>query len=221
MTPACQTHKDTYYPPGGQCILCLRGSVTKKRNEEKAVSSIKNTYNKKIVQIEKQKDKKLKANNLIKEILKNNPDAKIIKPVTKSRAELKKELQNLWSKKMKAIYREKNQYICFITNKKDDKKGLFGLHVSHLHAKGNLWPMWLIPENSGLSLANYNVDKPETVAIMRVKLSEIWGKEAMENLDKLAIEIRDKINLGIIKKYPPTDWILASIQDLKQQLKKK
>ncbi len=215
----CNIHG--YYKDGTECNTCLWIESDRKKKEEKALRQISKKHNKTIEAIAKQKEKKIAANNLVKELLKANPNAKIIKSNVKSRPQLKKELQDLWSKKMKAFYKEKNLYICFIDNVKDNRKGLLGLHVSHYFAKSDLWPLWCDPVNSGLSTNDRNFNKPETVGLMRMKLVEIWGKEAFEDLEKRATEIKNKINMGLEKKYPPTDWLLASIQELKNELKNK
>lgn len=216
--PQCKIHLDTYYPPNGQCILCLRGQSATKRFEEKTVQQSENTFNKKKVAIVKQQEKRKENTKLIKEILAKNPNANIIKPVVKSRAELKKELQSLVSKHFKKFCKDNNLYYCWITKQTENKtaKGFFKLHTYHYFAKSIYWPLWDRKANLGLSVYDQNINKQYNVAAIRPMLIKIHGLKEVEKLEKDQQEIDLKIHQGLIKKYVPTDWLLAKIIELKR-----
>jgi hypothetical protein len=131
------------------------------------------------------------------------------------RDNLKKRLQAEWSRLMIKYLKEQGLYYCWITGKTTSVKGLFSLHVSHYYPKSELWQLWTDPVNSGLSTYNENVNKSHTVTQMREIMGQLWGKEAVSNLDKKAEEARQRIKLGIDPKYPSDMWLLGQIQLLK------
>lgn len=131
------------------------------------------------------------------------------------RDNLKKRLQNEWSRLVKNYLKEQGLYYCWITGKTTLVKGLYSLHVSHYYPKGELWQLWTDPVNSGLSTYNENVNKSHTVTQMREIMVKLWGKEEVNNLDKRAEEARQRIKLGVDTKYPTDMWLLGQIQLLK------
>ena len=137
------------------------------------------------------------------------------KPTTQNgidRLKLKSKLQSAWSAYMKKVYREMGIQHCFITGKTTTQKGLFSLHVSHYYPKGQVWQLWCDPCNSGLSVYDQNINKPENATAMRSKLVEIWGKEKMEELDAKEKYYRERIQQGLESKYPSDLWLIAMIK---------
>lgn len=132
----------------------------------------------------------------------------------KKRTALKNKLQSLVSKQMKDYYKNIEVYYCWISGKSTMAKGLFSLHVSHYYAKSEIWQLWADPVNCGLSSYNENVNKPQTVTQMRAKMIEVWGLDAVNDLDKRAEDARNRIKMGIDPRYPTDLWILAKIKDL-------
>lgn len=142
------------------------------------------------------------------------------KPTTQKgidRLKLKSKLQSAWSAYMKKLYRETGFYYCFITGKTTTQKGLFSLQVSHYYPKGQVWQLWCDPCNSGLSVYDQNINKPENATAMRSKLVEIWGKEKMEELDAKEKYYRERIQQGLDTKHPTDIWIIGMIELLKQK----
>lgn len=222
MTPSCTIHNDTYFPPGGQCILCLRGSVSKKRIVEKATNSISKTYNKKLVQIEKQNQKKKENQQLVKELLKNNPDAKIIKQ-PKSRKQLIEEGQKYLSLNWKKKYCPNKTTNCSVCNKPVPTKGnhiMNTIHCGHYYAKGIYWQLMFDESNLAPVCYDHNVNKPESAPGMRDWLIKTHGKKAIELLDQRATKFMQDKNQNIIKSRPDELYLLGNIQDQKKRTKK-
>lgn len=214
--PQCKIHLDTYYPPNGQCILCLRNNSTTKRTQEKAEQQVVKVYNKKMTAIAKQQEKRKENTKLIKEILAKNPTAKVVKQNTKSRAEYKNELQALWSKYFKTWAKENNIYFDWITGEKKEGKKLFSFHVSHYFSKSIYWMLWTHPVNSGILTYDQNVNKAYNIAAMRPMMVKIHGKKEVDKLEALQQEYDLKLKTGQMKSQPPVDWLIAQIQELKQ-----
>lgn len=145
---------------------------------------------------------------------------KYSKPMTQKgidRLKLKSKLQSAWSAYMKKVYKEMGIEYCFITGKTSTQKGLFSLHVSHYYPKGQVWQLWCDPCNSGLSVYDQNINKPENATAMRSKLVEIWGKEKMEELDAKEKYFRERIQQGLDTKHPTDIWIIGMVNLLKQK----
>lgn len=145
-------------------------------------------------------------------------EKKAAKRVPSERDKLKVKLQRLHSKRMKELYRKMGFYYCWIDEKGNERKGLFGLHVSHYFAKGELWQLWTDPVNSGLSSYNRNVNRPETVPLMRAMMVKVWGEEKVKDLEKRAAEAKKRIDMRIDPKYPTELWLRGKIDEL-QKLK--
>lgn len=144
---------------------------------------------------------------------------KFKKPTTKSgqdRAKLKMKLQSLWSKHMKSYYQERGLYHCWITGKTSLKSGIHGMHVSHYFPKGVLWQLWTVPENSGICTYDQNVNKPETVGMMRSKMVKVWGELRIKELEEKAEYHKRMMAIGAEPKRPPEEWLLANIHELKR-----
>lgn len=137
-----------------------------------------------------------------------------IKASTKERTKLKNKLQSLIAKHMKTYYSERGLNYCFISGKSTNAKGIYNLHASHYFPKGVLWQLWTVPENIGLSTYDMNINKPETVGMMRNKLVQIWGEERFKELEKRAEYHKQMIAIGAEKKYPPQEWLDAKIKEL-------
>ena len=140
----------------------------------------------------------------------------VVSEKTKARDRLKKRLQDEWSKYMKEVYREMGLYYCWITGHSTLKKGIFGLHVSHYYAKGEIWQLWCDPVNSGLSIYDQNVNKPQNVTAMRHKMIEVWGEDRVKELDEKAEMYRNRIKAGIDPKYPTDIWLMGMIKEIKK-----
>jgi len=182
----CEVHGQ-YYAEGQMCGTCWREKLSRLRDEKKQTNSIVKFKQRKFIGIDK------------------NP----------YRTNLKKRLQNIWSKIMKDHYKELGVYYCWISGKSTLVKGLFSLHVSHYYPKSEIWQLWTDPVNSGLSSYNENVNKPQTVTQMRAKMIEVWGVEKVNDLDKRAEEYRLRIKTGIDPKYPTDLWLQAKILEIK------
>lgn len=139
---------------------------------------------------------------------------------TKRRQRLLHELQRVWSRYMKHIYREMGVYYCWIGGNVNNASGLSGLHVSHYFPKGELWQLWCDPVNSGLSSFDYNVNKPETVGLMRRKMVEVWGPEAIADLEDRAEMYRQRIAAGMDPRRPTDIWIIGMIKEVKSKTPK-
>lgn len=133
------------------------------------------------------------------------------------RTKLKLKLQSLVSARAKKLYKDKGFYYCWIDGIKNDRSGLFGLHVSHYFAKSDIWQLWDDPVNIGLSSYSRNVNRPETVALMRSMMVKVWGEEAVKDLEARADFYKNRINVGIDPKYPPDIWLIGKIEELKKK----
>lgn len=133
------------------------------------------------------------------------------------RSKLKDKLQRLVSKHMKAYYLKLGINYCFISGKSTNAKGMFSLHASHYFPKGELWQLWTVPENIGLSTYDMNVNKPQTVSMMRSKLVEIWGEDRIKKLEGKAEYHKKMMSIGAEKKHPPIEWLQAKIIELKSK----
>lgn len=51
---------------------------------------------------------------------------------------------------------------------------------------------------------------------METMMVRVWGREAVDNLKARKEALAFKINTGIIKKYPPTEWLRAMISETKK-----
>lgn len=212
----CNQHG--FYKDGTECNTCKWIEWDKRKKTGKATNSIQKTYNKKLNSIAKANEKKKENQQLVKELLAKNPNAKLIKPDVKSRAELKKELQSLVSKHFKKFCKDNNLYYCWITKQAENKnaKGFFKLHTYHYFAKSIYWPLWDRKANLGLSVYDQNINKQYNVAAIRPMLIKVHGIEEVEKLEKDQQEIDLKIKQNLIKKYVPTDWLIAKIIELKR-----
>ncbi|NOT37345.1 MAG: hypothetical protein HOP11_08210 [Saprospiraceae bacterium] len=135
--------------------------------------------------------------------------------LTKYRENLKKRLQDKISKLIKAYYKERGLYYCWIKGNTTNVKGLYSLHASHYYAKGDIWQLWCSPVNIGLSSYDQNVNNPQNVTSMRRKMIEVWGEEKVKELDKKADHFRMQIKLGIDKSKPTNEWMLGMMEILK------
>lgn len=221
--PACPTHPDTYYPPGGACILCLRGQAASKRLEEKTVKQSENTFNKKKVAIVKQQEKRKENTKLIKEILAKNPTAKVVyrkSDITKYLTDAQYQISRL----AKAVYGGESKYInCWVCNKPVLLRGTTinnTSHCSHYYPKSRYWGIAHLLVNVGLCCKQCNVDEPETAPAMLPKMIEWHGKENIENLHKLATEFKFKKDTGVEHEKPDAFHLMAVIKILKQEYKR-
>mgnify|MGYP000855960357 FL=1 len=138
---------------------------------------------------------------------------------SKKRDNLKSRLQGLVSQYVKSIYREKGVYFDWITNKPNNRTGLFGLHAAHYYPKGELWQLWCDPVNIGLTGYNQNVNKPETAPMMRDMMIKVWGEETVNDLDKRSKEADERIKAGIDPRYPTDLWLIGMIAEMKTKIK--
>lgn len=210
----CNQHG--FYKDGTECNTCKWIEWDKRKKTGKATNSIQKTYNKKINSIAKANEKKKENQKLVKEILAKNPTAKVVKQNTKSRAELKANLQSLWSAKFKIWAKENNLYYDWITGEKKEGKKLFSFHVSHYFSKSIYWMLWTHPVNSGILTYDQNVNKAHNIAAMRPMMVKIHGKKEVDKLEALQQEYDLKLKTGQMKSQPPIDWLIAQIQELKQ-----
>lgn len=139
------------------------------------------------------------------------------KKTSSYRSKLKDKLQRLISKHIKDHYLGIGINYCFITGKTTMAKGIFSLHASHYFPKGELWQLWTYPENIGLSTYDMNINKPQTVSMMRSKLVEIWGEDRIKKLEDKAEYHKKMISIGAEKKHPPVEWLEAKISELKSK----
>lgn len=192
--PLCELH-GIFYRPYQMCCKCgvkAYNEAKQKNKEEKAKQP------KKLLAVSQKTGKQIKG---------------------KTRKQLKDELQALWSKKFKAWAKSNNLYFDWITGSKKEGKGLYSFHVSHYFCKSIYWMLWTNPANSGILSYDENVNKPQNIAAMRPMLIKVHGLEAIESLEKLQQECDYKIKIGVYKSQPPIDWLLANIQELKNELK--
>lgn len=216
MPPVCIEH-GIYHKQGTYCSKCGVREWNEANKRNKATNAIAKTYNKKIDSIERANEKKKENQKLVKELLAKHPEAKIIKG-QKTRAELKNELQSLVSKHFKRFCKDNGYYYCWITKENENKnaKGFFKLHTYHYFAKSTYWPLWDRKANLGLSNFDQNINKQYNVAAIRPMLIKVHGIKEVEKLEKDQQEIDLKIKQGLIKKYVPTDFLLAKIAELKR-----
>lgn len=200
--PNCEScHMYVNHP--GLCSGCYQKIARENKKKER-----------KVFETERQKLKAIWINQ------RKNGDIRKAVSKANGRRAAKDKLQSLVSKYMKLVYQRKCVYYDWITWKRNDQKGLFGLHAAHYYPKGELWQLWCDPVNIGLTGYSHNVVKPETAPMMRSMMIDVWGEKAVNDLDKRASEAKQRIDLGIDPRYPTDMWILAMIKEMKDRIKK-
>lgn len=187
--PNCQTCGN-YIPNDTICGSCFAKEYRKTKAEQKA------------------KDKQLNKFSKFQNRPKSERTIKLDK--------LKKQLQSLWSAKMKQIYKDKGVYFDWIDGKANNAKGLHGLHVAHFYPKGKLWQLWIDPVNSGIASHKHNVEEPETAPMMLKMMLKVWGDDAVNDLHQRAEDYRLRISLGIDKRHPDEMILMGMIKELKE-----
>lgn len=218
MPGYCPIHQSSPLDKYGQCNTCLWIKIDKEKKENKAIKSIEKTHNKKISLIAKANEKKKENQKLVKEILAKHPNAKIIKPVVKSRKQLIEEGQRLLSLNFKKKYCPDIKTNCSVCNKPVPTKGnhiMNTIHAAHYYPKGIYWGLMFEEANLAPACYVHNCDKPESAPAMRNWMIKTYGEKALKELDKKAEKFMQDMNLGIIKSRPDTLYLQAEIHFLK------
>lgn len=198
--PSCLKHPDQYWKPDqpgrpkGFCQKCNNENIELLRQSEK----------------QKRKDEK---------VIRFKKYEVSKKSVTRKR--LLAKLQSLVAANLKKRFKGTPLWICWISKRRESntKTGLhYSMHCSHFYAKGSIWQLWNHPHNVFPSIYSENVLKPANVAEARPMMIKIYGKENIEELDRLAEQYKDAMNKGLANKRPTELQILAMIEETKKQV---
>lgn len=134
-----------------------------------------------------------------------------------TRQRLKDQLQSEWRAVIFPYYQNLGLTSrCWISTCKNklylQSGSIFAAHVSHYYDKGTYYHLWTDPVNSGICCPSCNINNKQKVADMETMMIWVWGRDAVDALKARKEALAFKINTGIIKKYPPTEWLQAMIK---------
>lgn len=190
--PQCKIHPDQYVQPGKDCNECNKAlwEADHKRKKDEAQSS------------------RYKFNRFQPSKKSNDLDKYLDK------------LQSTWRGIIYPVYQTLGLAgQCWTCSRRfwnipKGSRTVFNVpHIAHYYAKGDLYPLWCDPENSGVCCYDCNVNLPQNVPKLVFRLLEVWGPVRMEALHEKARMVMDQIHRGQIRKKPDSLWLIGKIQD--------
>lgn len=187
--PVCEKHGTFYH---GFCHDCNQEKIQQWRADDK----------------KKKADARKLGKKLQKRLVPNN-----------ERERLKKTLQANWRRLIYPVYKKMGYAdFCWICGRRfvaGTGNKLYSAHVSHYYAKSHVYQLWCDPVNSGICCYGCNVDKPEIVAAMEPMIIKVWGQERFDKLKSDMEYWLNRINMGLERRYPSTEWLMSMVVDVK------